>query len=86
MTCAGQCRAKGGLPQRAIDLSFELYAQIGDEDAAPAVTACFPYIAEAELAGVAAVCYRQLAEHDPALAVEAERQALYALNHRPDVP
>lgn len=66
----------------AIDLSFELYAQIGDEDSGPDVTASFPYTSDAELASGAALCYRQLAEHDSVLAVEAERQALYALNHR----
>lgn len=67
----------------AVDLSFELYSQIGDEDAALAVVACFPYTSDAELASGAAICYRQLAQHDPGLAVEAERQALYALGHRP---
>jgi hypothetical protein len=67
----------------AVGLSFDLYGQIGDEDNASAVTACFPYTTDAELASGAAVCYRLLDEHDRALAAEAERQALYALSHRP---
>jgi hypothetical protein len=68
----------------AVGLSFDLYGQIGDEDNASTVTACFPYTTDAELASGAAVCYRRLAEHDRPLAAEAERQALYALSHRPE--
>jgi hypothetical protein len=68
----------------AVELSFELYAQIGDEDAAPAVSACFPYTTDAELAGSAAMCYRQLAANDLTLAAEAERHAVHAVTHRPD--
>lgn len=67
----------------AIGLSFELHGQIRDEDQAPAVTACFPYTCDAELAQGAATCYRQLAQHDKTWAAEAERQARYAVEHRP---
>jgi hypothetical protein len=68
----------------AVALAFDLYGQRGEEDATPAVTTCFPYTTDAELASGAATCYRQLAEHDRTLAAEAERHALHALAHRPD--
>jgi hypothetical protein len=67
----------------AIGLSFELYGQISDEDRAPAVTACFPYTSDAELASSAATCYRRLSTEDPGLAGSAVAQALHALSRRP---
>jgi hypothetical protein len=77
---------RGYLPEvrSAVGLSFELYSQVADEDRAPAVTACFPYTTDAELAHNAAVAYRQLATEDHSLAKEAERQALYALSRHPE--
>jgi hypothetical protein len=76
----------GYLPEvhSAIGLSFELYGQIGDEDQAPAVMACFPYTTDAELASTAAAAYRTLAVEIPSLAGEAANQALYALSQRPE--
>ncbi len=75
----------GYLPEvrSAIGLSFELYGQLVDEDQAPAVTACFPYTTDAELASTAAAAYRTLAVDIPSLADQAASQARYALSQRP---
>jgi hypothetical protein len=51
---------------------------------APAVTACFPYTTDTELASTAATCYRRLATGDRRPAEDAATQALYALSRRPD--
>jgi hypothetical protein len=76
----------GYLPEvrSAVGLSFELYGQIGDDDIAPAVMACFPYTTDAELASTAAGAYRMLAVEDCRLANDAANQALYALAQRPE--
>jgi hypothetical protein len=74
--------------RNAINLSFDLYADAQDDEPSPAVAEYWPYTSDAELAGVAAMSYRDLAatENEPNLdlAHEAERQALSALTRRAD--
>jgi hypothetical protein len=67
----------------AVALSFDLYGQRGEEDTVPEVDV-MPYTTDAELASGAAGAFRTLAVDEPALAAEAERQALYALAQRPE--
>lgn len=69
---------------RYINLSFDLYRKSADDERSPAVTDYFPYTCEAELAGVAAASYRDLAHEDTRLASRAEQHARYALDNRGD--
>jgi hypothetical protein len=68
----------------AINLSFDLYGEARDDDPDPAVAEYWPYTSDAELAGVAASTYRDLAAAEPSLAVESEKYALDALMRRRD--
>jgi hypothetical protein len=68
----------------AAGLASDLYGQQGDDDTSPAVIRCFPYTTDAEVASNAATAYLELAQHSSSFATDAERQALYALGHRPD--
>jgi hypothetical protein len=70
--------------RNAISLSFDLYHQADDDDYVPEAADYYPYTCEAELASVAAACYRDLAEVRPEFAALAEQQALFALAHRDD--
>lgn len=67
----------------AVGLAVDLFGQQHDEDASPAVVCCFPYTTDAEIASNAATGYLALAQHIPSFAADAERQAVYALAHRP---
>lgn len=67
----------------AAGLAIDLYGQQDDADTSPAVVRCFPYTTDAEIASNAATGYLTLARHNPSFAVDAERQALYALANRP---
>jgi hypothetical protein len=66
----------------AIGLSFDLYHQAKDDHRVPEAVDYYPYTCEAELASVAAACYRDLAHVRPEFAALAEQQALFALAHR----
>jgi hypothetical protein len=69
----------------AVNLGFDLHAKAADDDVDPAVAARSPLFfdpAGAELAGVAADCYLDLAVDDPRLAADAERHLLRALASR----
>src|SRR5688500_1257436 len=67
----------------AASLAIDLYGQQDDHDTTPAVLRCFPYTTDAEIASNAATGYLTLAQHNPSFAADAEREALYALAHRP---
>ncbi len=69
----------GNLPEirSAVALSFDLLGSIGNDDENE-----LAYTSDAELAGVAACCFQDLAAEDRVHAGEAERHALYALEHR----
>jgi transcriptional regulator with XRE-family HTH domain len=69
---------------RCINLSLDLYRKSADDEYSPAVADYFPYACEAELAGVAAASYHELAQEDTQLATRAEQHARYALDHRGD--
>lgn len=70
----------------AIDLSFDLYAQAGDEDKAIASTAWHRTldVSDAELSVSAAVAYLVLAQEDPRLAAEAEKHTLAQIAKVPE--
>jgi hypothetical protein len=70
--------------RNAIDLSFDLYRDGQDDEPSPAVAEYWPYASDAELAGMAAISYQDLAASDPNLAGASERYAQHALAHRGD--
>jgi hypothetical protein len=70
--------------RNSINLSFDLYGESHDDEVSPAVAEYWTYTGEAELAGVAAGSYRDLARGDSRLASESAHYALRALAHRGD--
>jgi hypothetical protein len=69
--------------RHAVNMSFDLSARAGSDDPDPVVGQTWRYANEAELAGVAAASYRDLAGADRRLAEQAERLALRAVACRP---
>ena len=68
--------------RNAISLAVDLYGESQHDETDPTVSRFWKYASEAELAGVAAISYRDLADEKPELADESEHLTLRAIERR----